>query len=153
VTPILDDYLSHDYSVLAETSVSGTFPGCRLGLSVPFTDGSRFTCGQTTAQVGSASRVYILGRLGAPPSVVVIGSHAYDGLLDQLGPRVFARAVPTNADPPTTTATAAELDPYKIRLAPLTGTQSINVLQAEASKRLNEAEADALPLHAPVPHK
>jgi hypothetical protein len=82
--------------------------------------------------------------------VVVIGSHAYDGLLDQLGPRVFARAVPTNADPPTTTATAAELE---IRLAPLTGTQSINVLQAEASKRLNEAEADALPLHAPVPHK
>jgi hypothetical protein len=85
--------------------------------------------------------------------MVMIGSQAYDGVLDQLGSRIFARAVPTNADPPATTATAAEFDPYKIRVAPLTGIQSINVLQAEASKRLNEAQPDALPLYAPVTHK
>ena len=146
----LDDYLAAGYAVMAQTSIVGAFSGCQPNLTLTFADGTRFTCIQKSSNSAADPRVYILARLGEPVSAVLIGSRAYPGAILQLGARTLPRPAPIGAEPPT--ARIAPVDPNS-RIAKLNTVQSINALQADASRRLNDAQNDPLPPHAPTPHK
>ena len=144
---VLDDFLAGGYVVLAQTSLPGAFRGCQARLSLIFADGSRFSCGQVAAQATVDARVYLLSLPGAPVSVVLIGARSYTGSLTQIGARVMPRPMQVSAvDPPARVLPSA--DPNS-RVAEVATVHSINDLQAEAGKRLNDAQNDLLPTHLP----
>ena len=84
---------------------------------------------------------------GAPVSVVLIGARSYAGSLIRIGGRVMPRPMQVSAvDPPARALPPA--DPNS-RVAKVDTVKSINDLQAEAGKRLNDAQGDPLPSHRP----
>ncbi len=149
----LDDYLAHGFAVVAQTTVAGLFSGCRLGVSIDFADGSRFTCGEVASQHGYDTRAVFLAAYGAPPSVLLIGSRAYSGSLRQLGSHVFAVPVKLGDAAPAGGVAVRTPDPVDVKLPSLHGIYSINELQTQLSKPLNTAQADPLPARGPTARK
>ena len=149
----LDDYLAHGFAVVSQTTVAGLFSGCRLGLTLTFSDGSQFTCAQHASQAGYNTRAVFLAHYGAQPSVLLIGARAYAGSLRQLGAHVFAAPIQIGDAPPAGGAALPAVDPVDVKLPALKPIDSINELQTTLSKPLNLTQAEPLPARGPPPRK
>ena len=141
----IDDYLGAGYEILVQTYVPGVFTGCRRGLQLTMADGSRFTCTQGGTQASFGPRVYVLARAGDPPSVVLIGSQSYAGVVLQLGGNTYL--VPRPVSQVTVPAAINRpVPPDAVAASPLVGVQSIDKLQAQDNKRLNDTQGDPVPV-------
>lgn len=141
---LLDDYIDHGYVVVAQTTVVGVFTGCRRDRRLTLANGLRFTCAEDGTQAGYDPRAYILAQPGQRPSVLLIGSRPYAGALVQPGSHGSIPPVGISAtNPPGAVDQAGQQG--EARLRGIQAVQSINALQANAHKRLNDAQDDALP--------
>ena len=133
---VLDDFLSHDYTVVAATRVPGSFTGCIRQHRLVFADGSVFACARTEAHIAYEPRVTILRLAGGPPSVVLVGSHILAGELLRLHLHDYPVPLRMTANPLVTLPARPSG-----ALQPTGATPSINVLTQQQNTSISQQQA------------
>ncbi len=138
---VLDEFFARGYSIVASTTLPGSFTGCIRQRKLVFADGSIFSCARNTAQTAYEPRVYIL-RLGSdPPSVILVGSHPLPGELLRLQLHDYPVPLRMNADP-----LAARPAAPAYALQPIGPIPSIDTLTQQQNAPLSEQQ-DRVPAH------
>ena len=85
--------------------------------------------------------------------MVLIGSRPCAGSVVQLAGRALSHSAPTSDEPPPAASSQITAGQKDVRIIRVESIKSVNALQSQASKRLNDVQADPLPPRGPVPHK
>ena len=133
---VLDEFFDRGYTIVAATTLPGSFTGCARQQRLTFADGSVFACARNSSQTAYEPRVYILALRGERPSVVLVGSRVQSGQLLRLRSRDYAVPLRMNADPLT------EPPPVpSVALQPTGPVPSINTVTQQQDEPLSEQQA------------